>query len=81
VHELVIQKGDRVIPAHARAPQRLLEDWGQAAGPRPTFRWTAELAPLPEKTGADPGPGRRVKQNSGEWTLAGHRLDSLLRRH
>ena len=80
VHELVIQKGDRVLPAHARAPQRLLEDWGQAAGPRPAFRWTAELTPLPAKMGDDPGPGGRVKQVSGEWTLAGHRLDSLLRR-
>jgi transglutaminase-like putative cysteine protease len=80
VHELVIQKGDRVIPAHARAPQRLLEDWGRAAGVRPAFRWTAELTPLPATTGADPGPGGRVKEESGEWKLAGHRLDSLLRR-
>ena len=80
VHELVIQKGDRVTPAHARAPQRLVEDWGQAAGPRPTFRWTAELKPLPEKDGDDPGPGGRVKQDNGIWTLAGHRLDRLLRR-
>jgi hypothetical protein len=80
VHELVIQKGDRVIPTHARAPQRLLEDWGRAAGVRPAFRWTAELAPLPAKTGEDPGPGGRVKGESGEWKLAGHRLDSLLRR-
>jgi transglutaminase-like putative cysteine protease len=80
VHELVIQKGDRVTPAHARSPQRLLEDWGRAAGPRPTFRWTAELAPLAEQDGADPGPGGRQKQASGEWTLRGHRLDGLLRR-
>ena len=81
VHELVIQKGDRVTPAHARRPQRLLEDWGQAAGPRPAFRWTAELTPLPNRDGDDPGPGGRVKQDSGEWTLAGHRLDSVLRRN
>lgn len=81
VHELVVQKGDRVTPAHARGPQRLLEDWGQAAGPRPTFRWTAELKPLPETEGGDPGPGGRVKQASGEWALTGHRLDSRMRRH
>lgn len=80
VHELVIQKGDRMIPAHARGPQRLLEDWGQAAGVRPAFRWTAELTPLPAKAGDDPGPGGRVKEESGEWKLARHRLDSLLRR-
>lgn len=81
VHEMVIQKGDRVIPAHARGAQRLLEDWGQAAGARPTFRWTATLTPLPAKAGDDPGPGGRVKQASGEWTLTGHRFDSVLRRH
>jgi transglutaminase-like putative cysteine protease len=80
VHELVIQKGDRVIPAHARSAQRLLEDWGQAAGPRPAYRWTAALVPLPAEEGADPGPGGRVKQPSGEWKLSGHRLDKLLRR-
>lgn len=81
VHELVIQKGDRVTPAQARAPQRLLEDWGQAAGPRPTFHWTAALRPLAAKEGDDPGPGGRVKRESGEWALTGHRLDSLMRRH
>lgn len=81
VHELVIQKGDRVIPVHSKTPQRLLEDWGRAAGTRPEFRWTAELKPLPAEDGADPGPGGRIKQKTGEWTLAGHRLDSLMRRH
>lgn len=79
VHELVIQKGDRVIPVQARSPQRLLEDWGQATGVRPEFRWTAELTPLPTRDGEDPGPGGRVKREAGEWKLAGHPLDSLLR--
>jgi hypothetical protein len=58
----------------------LLEDWGRAAGVRPEFRWTAELKPLPTKAGEDPGPGGRVKTETGEWKLAGHDLDSLLRR-
>lgn len=79
VHELVIQKGDRVIPFQARSPQRLLEDWGQAMGVRPEFRWTAALAPLPQGEGEDPGPGGRIKHESGEWKLTGHPLDSKLR--
>ena len=79
VHELVIQKGDRVTPVQTRTPQRLLEDWGQAMGPRPEFHWTAELTPLAVRDGEDPGPGGRVKHQSGEWKLAGHPLDSLLR--
>jgi transglutaminase-like putative cysteine protease len=79
VHELVIQKGDRVIPIQARSPQRLLEDWGQAVGVRPDFRWTAELAPLPLRESEDPGPGGRVKLESGEWKLTGHPLDRKLR--
>jgi hypothetical protein len=81
VHELVIQKGDRVTPAHDRKAQRLIEDWGQWVGRRPDFRWVADLKPLPpESPGSDAGPGARIKQTSGQWTLAGtHPMDRYMR--
>ncbi|MDX1947011.1 MAG: transglutaminase domain-containing protein [Pirellulaceae bacterium] len=79
-HELVLQKGDRVTPAHERRPQRLLEDWGQWVGRRPKFRWLADLAPLPAEAQTDAGPGSRIKLENGEWKLTGkHPLDRYLR--
>jgi hypothetical protein len=79
-HELVIQKGDRVTPPHETRPQRLLGDWRQWSGKKPTARFIAELKPLPPKTAAgesgtslsDAGPGARTKDAmTGEWKLAG----------
>jgi hypothetical protein len=77
-HELVIQKGDRVTPPHESRPQRLLGDWHQWSGRKPTARFIAELKPLPppEATSAaestsDPGPGARSKDPTGEWKLTG----------
>jgi transglutaminase superfamily protein len=80
-HELVIQKGDRVIPAQEKKAQRLLEDWVQWMGKAPASRFVADLAPLPpSSTESDPGPGARSKQASGEWKIAGnHPLDKYMR--
>lgn len=62
VHELVIQKGDRIqVPERSR-PQRLLEDWMQWQGRRPEVCYPASLTPLPPAAGEDPGPGSRVKE-------------------
>jgi len=87
VHELVIQKGDRVTPLHERKPQRLLGDWLQWVGKRPAVRYVAELKPLPPVADSpaspsdnDAGPGARSKQTSGEWKLVGnHSLDRYMR--
>lgn len=80
VHELVLQKGDRIQVPEKRQPQRLMEDWMQWLGVRPAARWFAELRPLPPEDGADPGPGARSKNQRGEWVVAGtHKLDHYLR--
>jgi len=87
VHELVIQKGDRVTPPHERKAQRLLGDWLRWVGKRPAVRYIAELKPLPPRPDStaspgdnDPGPGARSKQSSGEWKLVGnHPFDSYMR--
>jgi hypothetical protein len=81
VHELVIQKGDRVTPAHEKRPQRLLEDWLQWSGKQPKARFVAELTPGPPSIEqSDPGPGARSKDVSGEWKLAGnHPMDRYMR--
>ena len=81
-HELVIQKGDRVTPAHEKKPQRLLEDWLQWSGKQPKGRYIAELTPRPPTDGSeiDAGPGARTKDAIGEWKLAGtHPADRYLR--
>jgi hypothetical protein len=80
VHELVIQKGDRVTPPHERKPQRLLGDWLQWLGKKPQARYVAELTPLPPEGSSDAGPGARSKQPTGEWKLVGgHALDRYMR--
>jgi len=88
VHELVIQKGDRVFPPHERKAQRLLGDWMQWSGKRPSAKYIAELKPLPPGTiavaspadDAAAGPGARSKQTSGEWILVGnHPADRFMR--
>lgn len=80
-HELVIQKGDRVMPAHEKKAQRLLQDWMQWMGKAPASRFVADLTPLPPSVSeSDPGPGARSKQASGEWKVSGnHPLDRYMR--
>ena len=80
-HELVLQKGDRLrVPEKAKL-YRLLEDWNQWSGARPEVRYRAELTPVAEQDGADPGPGARSKSPQGEWLVVGeHPLDRYVRR-
>jgi transglutaminase-like putative cysteine protease len=82
VHELVLQKGDRLrLPERGGKLYRLQEDWMQWLGRRPTVRYLAELTPQPARPGEDPGPGARRKIASGEWKLTGsHPLDRYARR-
>lgn len=80
-HELVLQKGDRIVHPQKRNTQRLLEDWLQWQGARPEVRFVGELKPLPP-TGADgdAGPGGRRKEKNGAWRLTGeHPQDKYLR--
>ena len=80
-HELVIQKGDRVLAAEQHKRVRLLEDWMQWGGRKPRSKFIAELTPLPPATGEDAGPGHRIKDAKGEWKVVGdHELDRYVRR-
>ncbi|HUY33438.1 MAG TPA: transglutaminase-like domain-containing protein [Pirellulales bacterium] len=80
-HELVLQKGDRILLPERRKLLRLLPDWTQFSGARPRVSYTAELVPLPPESGGDPGPGARRKDEKGEWGVFGdHPLDRYLRR-
>src|SRR5258708_4228115 len=55
VHEMVIQKGDRIRVPEKPKPYRLLEDWLQWSRRKPHAQYAAEVIPLPLETGADPG--------------------------
>ena len=80
-HELVLQKGDRILVPERRKLLRLLPDWTQFSGAAPRVSYTAELVPLPAETGGDPGPGARRKDEKGEWLVFGnHPLDRYVRR-
>jgi hypothetical protein len=81
VHELVIQKGDRLSVPHEKRLQRLIPDWAQWSGKKPRMRYFADLAPLAAETvGDDAGPGARSKHESGEWKLAGeHPMQRYMR--
>ena len=80
VHEMVLQKGDRVHVPEKRRPQRLLADWMQWQGRKPHVRYFAELKPQPNAPEGAPGPGTRSKDTKGEWLVAGnHALDRVLR--
>lgn len=81
VHELIIQKGDRVAVPEQPNPCRLLMDWVRTNGSTKTT-YLAEMTPVPNKDGEDPGPGGRVKDaKTGEWKLTGkHPMDRYARR-
>ncbi|HVX11220.1 MAG TPA: transglutaminase-like domain-containing protein [Pirellulales bacterium] len=80
-HELVLQKGDRLMLPERRKQVRLLADWTRYSGSAPKIRYTAELTPLATEPGGDAGPGARRKDAKGEWQLVGdHALDSYQRR-
>ncbi len=80
VHELVIQKGDNLAVPEKKQPQRLLVDWAQWQGTRPSIRYLAALRPLPSQPDEDAGPGARVKDTRGRWVVQGtHALDAMSR--
>jgi hypothetical protein len=80
VHELVLQKGDRVRVPEQNKQVRLLEDWLRWSGRKPQARYVAQLEPLPKQDRGDAGPGARQKLPSGEWKLLGaHPMDRYLR--
>jgi hypothetical protein len=81
VHELVIQKGDRLSVPHDSKLQRLIPDWAQWSGKKPMLRFIADLNPLsPAGHSDDAGPGARSKHDSGEWKLVGdHPLQRYMR--
>jgi hypothetical protein len=82
-HELVLQKGDRILHPQKRVPQRLLQDWMQWQGDRPNVRFIGELKPLAStdsSSSADAGPGARRKEKLGAWKLCGdHPVDKYHR--
>ena len=79
-HELVLQKGDRILVPEKRRPQRLLADWMQWEGSRPAVRWFAELQPIPTGPTQAAGPGARRKDEKGEWLIVNRDpLDDYLR--
>ncbi len=81
VHELVLQKGDSIHVPEKRKTQRLLADWMQWQGARPTARYTAELKPVANDLSEDAGPGARSKDAKGEWVRVGqHTLDKYTRK-
>lgn len=81
VHELIIQKGDRIVVPEQSIPCRLMMDWLRANSSVKTT-YVAEMHPTPSKEGEDPGPGGRVKDaKTGEWKLTGkHPMDRYARR-
>ncbi len=80
VHELVIQKGDRLSVPYEAKLQRLIPDWAQWSGKKPALRFLADLKPLPDSQSGDGGPGARSKHTSGEWKLMGdHPLQRYMR--
>jgi len=80
VHELILQKGDKVSFPEKSRDYRLLPDWWRQTGSSPRARFLGEVKPLPPSSGADPGPGHRRKTERGEWVVVGsHKLDDFLR--
>jgi len=80
VHELVLQKGDSISVPEKRKPLRLMADWMQWQGARPTARYYGELKPVASEPSEDAGPGARRKDEKGEWQRIGtHPLDTHTR--
>lgn len=81
VHELVLQKGDRVQVPERHRQFRLLEDWTRWSGHGPRPRYTGELKPVADTSGGDAGPGARSKDPRGDWKVSGgHSLYKFVRR-
>jgi len=81
VHELILQKGDRVRLPGKSGVVRLQTDRLRYQGTKPDARYWAELTPLAAAESSDAGPGARSKIETGEWIAVGtHPLDKALRR-
>ncbi len=81
VHELVIQKGDRLRLPGKPGLVRLQTDRLRWGGAKPTARYWAELEPRADAPDVDPGPGARSKSPTGEWIVQNkHPLDRVARR-
>ncbi|MCA9173853.1 MAG: transglutaminase domain-containing protein [Planctomycetales bacterium] len=68
VHELVFQKGDNIRVPEKRKTFRVLEEWLQYSGKRPEITYHGKLTPI-APSGADPGPGTRVRVEKGKWAV------------
>lgn len=80
-HELVLQKGDSIHVPEKRKSQRLLADWMQWQGARPTAEYDGQLAPVADDSSREAGPGARRKDAKGEWIRVGHHpLDKYTRK-
>jgi len=73
-HELVLQKGDRVHMPGKDSIVRLVMDWYSFKGRRPAIEFFGHVRPV-DDSGADPGPGKRVKNAQGGWDLKGDHPD------
>lgn len=71
VHEVILQKGDRIPFPEKREEYRLLVDWMQWKGRKPKTHFFATIEPVPPKDEADAGPGARLKQEDGRWIRTG----------
>ena len=80
VHEVVLQKGDRIHIKSRRKNLRLIDDWYQIKGPRPIMEFTATCEPI-ATNGQDSGPGGRRKMPDGQWQPTGkYRSSNFVRR-
>lgn len=70
-HEILLQKGDRIMVPEKHKEERLLADWMQWQGSRPDVEFFARLKPVAPEGTSDPGPGARNKDKKGEWVPVG----------
>ncbi len=70
VHEIILQKGDKLRLAKRKGEFRLIDDWLQCRGKRPESRYSLNIRPV-ASDGVDAGPGAREKLANGQWKLVG----------
>lgn len=74
-HELILQKGDRILMPGKDSYVRLISDWYSFDGRRPTIEFSGSVTPVSSE-GKDPGPGKREKNDKGGWDLVGDHPDN-----
>lgn len=78
-HELVLQKGDRVLIPDSKRRVRLIADRYRSQGAKPVTSITAILNPIGEEP-QTAGPGARVRDEQARWHLnAQHPADKRMR--